>query len=323
MLRIDAHVHYYGDHADCTALLERLDLQLFNVCVAHGAGDPWREGREIFFQLARSHPQRYAWCTTFDPPDWRPDYVERAIEGLEQDFDAGATACKVWKNFGMDVRTPSGTFMLVDDPLLDPIYAYLTRSERTVLMHIGEPLACWQPLGEDNLHSGYYRQHPEWHMYNHPEYPSHQDLIDARDRVLAKHPRMRVVGAHMGSLEYDVGEVAKRLDRYPNFAVDTSARTRDLAVQDPETVRAFFKAYADRILFGTDMVIRASHAGMTEDERQRQLQRAESVYERERSYYEGAQPVTVAGREAQGLGLPEAILAKFYHANAERWYPGV
>jgi len=322
MLRIDTHIHYIGDHADCLSTLERLELKLLNVCVAHEAGT-WRQRADAYRQLAADHPDRYAWCTTFDPPDGSTDYVERVIDGLATDFSQGAIACKVWKNIGMEVRTSSGEFMLVDDPLFDPIYAFLADEERTVLMHIGEPLACWQPLDEDNLHAGYYRNHPEWHMYLHPEYPSHQALMDARDQVLDKHPRLRVVGAHLGSLEYDVAEVAKRLDRYPNFAVDTSARTRDLAAQDPDAVRAFFVAYSDRILFGTDLVIRESHATMDEDRRASALERLGQVYAREAAYYEQDALIEVSGRTVAGIGLPDEVLERFYHKNAELWYPGI
>ena len=57
--------------------------------------------------------------------------------------------------------------------------------------------------------------------------------MDARDHILAKHPNLVVIGAHIGSLEYNVDEVAKRLDKYPNFHVEVSARTRDLTRSRP------------------------------------------------------------------------------------------
>jgi len=34
-VRIDAHIHYVGDHPDCISLLARLGLKLLNVCVVH------------------------------------------------------------------------------------------------------------------------------------------------------------------------------------------------------------------------------------------------------------------------------------------------
>jgi predicted TIM-barrel fold metal-dependent hydrolase len=256
-------------------------------------------------------------------PDFRADYAERAVAELEEDVARGAIACKVWKNVGMAIRKPSGEFLMVDDPLFDPIFDYLTRNGVPALMHIGEPLACWQPLDESRPHYGYYSGHPEWHLYGKPEYPSHADIIAARDRMLARHPRLRVIGAHLGSLEYDVAELAERLDRYPNFAVDTSARMDDLAVQDPGTVREFLTAYADRVLFGTDIVCRAPLSGMDDGKRTAQLEYMESAYRREFAYFETGQPLTVCGREVRGLGLPAAVLDRLYHGNAAAWYPGV
>lgn len=328
MTTVDAHIHVNGDTEACLALLERLDLKWLNVCVAH-TGEEWRTWRAACQALAEEHPRRYAWCTTFDVPDFqdsqgaRAEYVERVLAELEQDLARGAIACKVWKNVGMELRKPSGAFWMVDDPLFDPIFEHLAREGIPALMHIGEPLACWQPLDETRPHYGYYSRHPEWHMYTKPDYPSHAEIIAARDRMLARHPSLRVIGAHLGSLEYDVAEIAKRLERYPNFAVDTSARMNDLAVQDRETVRQFFDAYSDRVLFGTDMVARDALSELPEAEQAERLARFESVYQREFTYYQTEETLSVAGREVRGLGLPADVLDKLYYENAAAWYPGL
>lgn len=325
MVKIDAHIHYGGDHADCVAVLGRLNVKLLNVCVASTArGRRWREQAEGFGMLAQTYPQTYAWCTAFDVPDVAdPHYMERVLAELAQDFAAGAVACKLWKNIGMEIRKPTGEVLMVDDPFFDPLYEYLTSVNRPLLMHTGEPLGCWQPLDEDNSHRAYYAAHPEWHMYDKPDYPSHQEIIAARDRMLTRHPSLKVVGAHLGSLEYDVGEIAERLDRYPNFAVDTSARLQDLAWQERETVRQFFIAYQDRILFGTDFVERQAQSLVSESERQKNLSSLQKRYHTETAYYETDKTVLVRGRDAQGLALPPAVLAKLYGINAQRWYPGV
>ncbi|MCD6284802.1 MAG: amidohydrolase family protein, partial [Anaerolineae bacterium] len=122
---------------------------------------------------------------------------------------------------------------------------------------------------------------------------------------------------------YDVAEIAKRLDRYPNFAVDTSARLHDLAWQESEAVRQFFIAYQDRILFGTDIVQRQAQSVVSESERQENLSSARKRYQTETAYYETGEKVLVRGREVQGLALPPAVLEKLYRINAQRWYPGV
>jgi predicted TIM-barrel fold metal-dependent hydrolase len=324
MRKIDVHIHYAGDHPDCVDLLDSLDLKLLNVCVAHDTSGRWRAQAPVFQRLAAEVPDHYAWCTTFDPPGFEdPNYAERVIAGLEQDLQSGAVACKIWKNVGMEIVKPSGAYLQADDPLFDPIYEYLAQEGVTLLMHLGEPLVCWQPLREDAPHYGYYSAHPEWYMYDKPDRPSHGEIMAARDRLLAKHPNLRAVGAHLGSLEYDVAEIAKRLDRYPNFAVDTSARLQDLAQQDRETVHQFFVAYQDRILFGTDIVQRELQSSLPESGRRRSLESMKSRYEAEFSYFESDREVGVRGRETRGLGLPQEVLKKLYYQNALKWYPGL
>ena len=331
MQKIDAHIHYRADHPDAIALFDDLNLKLLNVCVAHDASGRWRQERAVVYRhLADDNPQRFAWCTTFDPPGFddvgfaTEDYADRVIAGLAQDFAAGAVACKFWKNIGMDIRKPDGSFLMIDDPIFAPIYAYLAAEGKPALMHIAEPLACWQPLTDpDNPHYGYYSQHPEWHMFTKPDYPSHQALMNARDRMLAQHPNLRVIGAHLGSLEYDVAEIARRLDRYPNFAVDTSARLKDLAVQDSAVVRQFILDYRDRILFGTDIVQRRSVSAMDDETRERHLASIRQKYATEFAYYATTSTVTLQNRAVQGLGLPESVLRKLYYDNARAWYPGI
>jgi predicted TIM-barrel fold metal-dependent hydrolase len=321
MKAIDSHIHFFGDHADCIEQLDEMNLMLLNVCVAH-APVSWHDQREGYQKLAQSYPHRYAWCTSFDPPDFSdPDYVDRTVEQLQRDFKAGAVACKFWKNIGMEIRKPEGDFLMIDDPFFDPIYEYLVKSDRPALMHIGEPLACWQPLDEQSPHFSYYSQHPEWHMYGRPDRPSHAQLMNARDCVLERYPKLRVVGAHLGSLEHDVAEVARRLDRYLNFTVDTSARILDLVSQDPEEVRKFFLRYQDRILFGTDIVVRKPLSSMTAEQRTEALQDLKSTYELALSFFQSKERFVYQNREILGLGLARAVVEKLMLKNAASCYP--
>jgi predicted TIM-barrel fold metal-dependent hydrolase len=258
---IDAHLHLACDGEAGLAMLDELDLMLLNISVPVPDRQKWRARTAVFRSLAEQHPQRFAWVAGFDLPTWdadgtlEADYAERVIAGLAEDLDAGAVGVKIWKNVGMEVIKPSGDYLMVDDPLYDPIYEFLARRDTTLLLHIGEPLSCWLPLDDpEDPHYGYYSKNPQWHFHGRDDVPSHQQIMDARDRMVAGNPDLRVVGAHLASLEYDVAEVARRFDEFPNFAVDTSARLLDLARQDVGTVRDFFEAYADRILFGTDIV---------------------------------------------------------------------
>ena len=320
MTVIDAHMHVVGDHPDTIAFLESKGLHLLNICVAE-SNDIWRvqEG-DPYRKLAQEHPNRYSWCTTFDLPTFEPDYVERVIDALDRDFAAGAVACKVWKNIGMEVRNPEGDLVLVDDPLFEPIFAHRAKIQKPLLMHIAEPLACWQPLTQESPHREYYTNNPEWHMYGRQDMPSHARLIASRDAVLAKHPTLRVIGAHLGSLEYDVAEVARRLERYPNFAVDISARLGDLMYQDGERVREFFDRFADRILFGTDIVARTPHSSLTPSDRAQQIATLEDSYADHFRYFNTDEVLTHRGATTRGIHLSDEVLEKFYRANARQWY---
>jgi predicted TIM-barrel fold metal-dependent hydrolase len=317
---IDAHIHYSDDDPALLALLAEFDLKLLNICVAHAEapGGDLRTQAATYHALAQVHPHRFAWCTSFDPPRFDDaNYLDDVLAGLEQDFH------KIWKNIGMEVRTPNGELLMVDDLIFDPILEAITASGRTLLTHIAEPLACWQPLDAQNPHYGYYSNHPEWHMYGRSDFPSHAALMAARDRVLEKHPKLRMVGAHLGSLEYDVDVLAARLDRYPNFAVDISARLVDLAVQDSGKVRQFCLKYQDRILFGTDVVMRQRPSLMDEAGRTAAIQALRDTYRLHFAYLESDQPLMVRRFATTGLHLPAAVLEKIYVRNAQLWYPGL
>jgi len=321
--RIDAHIHLAGDDAETLALLEELDLRLLNICVATGR---WREDHATFHELAQEHSRKYAWCTSFDIPDWSvsdDDYAAQVIAGLERDVQDGAVAVKAWKNIGMELARPDGSHVLIDDPIFDPIYRRLAATSVPMIMHIGEPLACWLPIDVPSPHQGYYRDHPEWHMHGRNDEPTHAELIAARDRVLERYPDLRVVGAHLGSLEHDVTEVARRLDRYPNLAVDISARLQDLMAQDPDLVRDFFISYPDRIIFGTDVVSKVRSSRQPSDRRTELHRTLRETYARYWTYLETDNVLEFDGSSSRSLRLPHDVLDRVYVENAREWFPGI
>jgi len=125
-----------------------------------------------------------------------------------------------------------------------------------------------------------------------------------------------VVGAHLGSMETNVDEIARRFDRYPNFAVDTAARIEYLMMQPRDKVRAFLIKYQDRVLYGTDLVV------MPKDDTEKALAEWNDTYARDWKFFATNKTVEVKGRKFQGLELPEPVLRKLYHDNAVRWFPG-
>jgi hypothetical protein len=92
-------------------------------------------------------------------------------------------------------------------------------------------------------------------MYQRSGAPSKDDILAARDRILKRYPRLRVIGCHLGSNEDDLDKLTKRLDTYPNFAVDLASRVRNLVRGDRQKVRQFLNKFQDRIIYATDFTL--------------------------------------------------------------------
>jgi predicted TIM-barrel fold metal-dependent hydrolase len=188
---------------------------------------------------------------------------------------------------------------------------------RTLFAHLAEPTSCWQPPNPASPDYKYYNQNPEWFMFLHPDNPSKEAILVARDRLLANNPNLRVVGCHLGSMETDVDEVARHFDRYPNFAVDTAARVPYLMMQSPEKVRAFLIKYQDRVLYGTDNgLLPGGDPAST-------LPKWEEQYLWDWRYFATNTWIEYNGKKYRGLALPQSVLRKLYHDNAVRWVPGI
>src|SRR5690606_15091475 len=155
---------------------------------------------------------------------------------LDACFAEGAIAVKDWKNIGMVFRDKDNQLIMVDNPKLDTIFDHLTSRKITLTRHFGEPTNCWLPLDEMTTNNDrmYFAEHHHPHMYKYPELPSYEEQIAARDRMLEKHPDLVFMGAHMGSLEWSVDELAKTLDRFPNMCVDLAARMGQVFYQTIE-----------------------------------------------------------------------------------------
>jgi predicted TIM-barrel fold metal-dependent hydrolase len=310
--KIDVHAHYRTDQPDLVPTLAAWNARAVLVDVT-GADrridEKWRDMRA----LRDAHPDRFFLVATFDPFRFdEPGFVPSTIARLREQIAAGAKGVKVWKDIGMELKDAQGRNVQIDHPRFQPIWDFLAEQHVPVLAHIAEPLAAWQPLSAESPHFWYYTNNPRYHAYQHPEIPPHAEIIAARDRWVARNPGLTIVAMHLASLEYDVREVAKRLDAYPNLYVETAARINDLAMQPSDSVRQFMIRYRDRIMWGTDFGEGSvSRAGL------------DASFTQHWRYYAGADTVTLGNarswhRTVRGLALPRDVLEQFAHRNAER-----
>lgn len=319
--KVDVHSHVYEDIPAVNEMLRRANVRIINI------SNPGTDGHLEFMhrfnaELVRKHPDIFSFASTFDLTSRdQPGYASRVTASLDETFAAGAVMTKIWKEVGIELKRPDGTFMLPDDRVLEPVYEHLATRKKPLLAHLAEPREAWLPLDPKGLHYGYYSRNPHWHLFGKPEYPSHEALMDSRDRILERHKDLVVIGAHLGSLEHDVAEVARRLDRYPNFFVEVSARTRNLTRQPSDKVRAFFVEYQDRIMYGVDRSwrpYRSPAVTPTDTQRAQFAADLEAQYRLDYRYYAGTGLMEYAGAEVEALGLPRDVLEKFYFHNAGR-----
>ncbi len=319
--RIDAHTHFFAEQRPVLDLLDRLNLTAVKICVVDRY-DPGFETappqQAMARRLAEASRGRLPWIATFDDAGFaEPGFAPRVLAEVDRALAQGALGVKVYKSLGMELRHASGAYLLPDDPVLAPVFAGLAQRGATVYAHIAEPIAAWQPLDPRSPDYDYYKKRPPWYVHGRPGVPSKEEILAARDRVLEKNPTLRVVGCHLGSMEEDVDQIARRLDRYPNFAVDTAARIVHLTLQPREKVRAFFLRYPDRVLYGTDLGI------MPGQDPEKVARRLEAEYARDWSYFATDGTVEVGGRAVRGLALPEPVLRRLFRENALHWVPGL
>jgi predicted TIM-barrel fold metal-dependent hydrolase len=322
ILKIDVHSHVFEDIPALVDLLQRINLRTINVCVP-GTDGFLPQMNQVALELYHKYPTLFPFTTTFDLRDReKPGFQSATNSWLDAAFKNGAVGVKIWKEIGMELKTPDGRFLLPDDPMFDPIYTHIEKSGKVLHAHLAEPIDAWRPLDPNSPHYNYYSQNPEWHLYGKPGYPSHEQLIAARDHILEKHPKLVFVAAHLASLEHDLDAIAARFDRYPNLNIDTGARTRNLTRHPSDKVRAFFIKYQDRILYGVDATWKPylRKDPPTDILRQGYVKRLETQYRLDWDYYAGQGEITYNGRKVEALNLPREVLEKFYHANAERIY---
>jgi predicted TIM-barrel fold metal-dependent hydrolase len=282
--------------------MDRLNVR--RIVVLTGA---WGEKlQKVLDAMAKPHPDRF---TVFTEPDWsrvdEPGFGEAMAAQIRDAFARGARGLKVTKVLGLNVRDRSGQLLAVDDPRLDPMWAECGKLGIPVAIHTSDPDAFFEPVDATNERWDELGVFPEWSFHG-PKFPAKRALLDARNRVFARHPRTTFISLHVANHPEDLDDVGGVLERYPNVVVEFGAREAELGRQ-PRRARAFFLKFPDRILFGTD----ASPEEAMYRNYFRFLETADEYFD-----YWG---YPGQGRwKIYGLELPREVLEKVYSKNAER-----
>jgi predicted TIM-barrel fold metal-dependent hydrolase len=291
--------------ADLIAAMDRRNIRTL-VNLTGGVGSGLAETVRGFDQAHRGRFVTYTEPTyerSAEPgyPQWQADELARAKQ-------AGARGLKILKVLGLYLREQitDGRLVTVDDRRFDPMWDACGTLGLPVSIHVSDPVAFFLPIDRYNERYEELSRRPEWSFHGR-DFPSDAELLAARDRVLARHPKTMFIGLHVGHAPENLASAAATMDRFPNFHVEIAARIGELGRQ-PRSSQRFFDKYQDRIMFGTD--------GFRDE--------LYPIYfrflETEDEYFEYSPgPVPSQGRwRIYGLGLSDQVLRKVYYENADR-----
>ena len=312
---VSAERIFQGEPDELLAVMNRKNIRsMVNLTGGYGSGLV-----ETIRRYDKAHVDRFF---TFAEPIYErflePNYPQIQAEAIEEAHRNGACGLKILKTLGLYLRDniTTGKLVTIDDPRFDPMWETCGRLQIPVAIHVSDPVAFFLPADRFNERYEELNNHPDWSFYG-ADFPSNAALLEARNRVIARHPKTHFIVLHVGNFAENLGNVSENLDRFPNMSVDIAARIGELGRQ-PRTARAFFEKYQDRILFGTDATLDHDYP------QQFFCDQLYEIYfrflETEDEYFDYA-PAAVPpqGRwRIYGIGLPDQILRKVYLENAVR-----
>ena len=148
--------------------------------------------------------------------------------------------CKMW--FGprfLDYYQSKQKFS-ISDPIFDPVFSQIEDYELPIDIHAADPDYWYETVYLDK-----------------ERYRTKNQAIDEFTTVLERHPSLKAVSIHFGSLPEDLDKLSVLLRRFPNVSIDTASTKwmiRELG-KNPDKLKEFLIEFQKRILFATDLSV--------------------------------------------------------------------
>ena len=264
--------------------------------------------QHVIDTMVKPYPGRFYVFTLID---WSkiddPNFSQLMVQQLADSVRRGARGLKILKELGLGVRDKSGKLIAIDDPRLDPVWEECGRLGVPVSIHIGDPEAFFHPIDGKNERYEELISHPDWSFYG-PQFLPLEELIAARDRMIAKHPHTHFVVLHVGNWPENLDNIEALLRRFPNVDIEFGAREAELGRQPRRTYK-LFTDFQDRVMFGTDNSFEAD-----------MYQNYFRWLETDDEYFDYYDAPGQGRWKIYGLALPDTVLEKIYHGNADRLF---
>ena len=312
---IDAHNHLAGRNSGISpaAAAESLiaKMEEYNIRMIVDLDGKLGEVGEKQLQMSEAHPDKFV---TFVRVDFstldEPDFANQINKRVDEYVRRGAGGIKFLKELGLVVKDSSGKYIKPCDPRLKPIWEAAAKHDIPVTIHIGDPIAFFDPIDEYNERYEELIVHPNW-SFADPQYYQFDELVESGMKLMGDNPDTRFIIPHVGGIAEDLRRVGKMLDEFPNMYIDTAERIAELGRQ-PYSAREFIIKYQDRILYGTDL--------MPNDGNVIPNYRFFETYD-EYFHYNDWDEHHQGRWMIYGVGLPDDVLRKIYYENACKVIP--
>jgi predicted TIM-barrel fold metal-dependent hydrolase len=286
----------------------------------------WSEALSNVMQAYNArYPNRFVTFTNthflWEKP-WKvgsPDFDKNVQTLLTDAANSGALGLKVWKDLGLGIKDTEKKRVALDDPRLAPLWTTAKELGFILTFHVADPSASFKLIGPDNERYESLTQSTGEEKYVRawlpPTYPPKAQIHKEFENLVKRYPDVIFIGTHMAMSAEDLEFLGGLLDRNPNLYTDISTQVDELGRQ-PYTARKFLIKYQDRILFATD-------GGKYWDS----IEDAVEVYrtyfrflETDDEYFDyPLRRQHMKGRwKVYGVNLPDEVLEKIYHKNAEK-----
>ncbi|MEM7414986.1 MAG: amidohydrolase family protein [Gemmatimonadota bacterium] len=254
------------------------------------------------------YEDRFVFFASLNLDNIGPGSGARIAAQLEEDVAAGAVGIgEISKAFGLAYRRDDGSLLEMDDPELDIVWETAARLDIPVFVHTADPPEFFEPLDYTNERWLELAIFPNRRFMDRERFPSFDDLMGQRNRMIMKHPETTWILAHMGWHTADLARLGEIFDAHPNVLAEVGAVLYDLGRQ-PRNAAAFFEKYQDRVLFGKDSFQPDEYPYFF-----RVFETADEYFDYYRDYH--------AFWKLYGMDLSDDVLRAFYYENAQRIIP--
>lgn len=289
------------------AAMDSLNLRVM-VNASGSSGD--RLKQQLAAVAASRYKDRFVMFTTLNLRDVGPGSGAKIAAQLSADIAAGAAGVgEINKGFGLYNRKADGSRLTLDDPELDPVWETAARLKIPVFIHVGDPSEFFEPIDYQNERWLELALYTDRRYQDRTRFPTFEELMAERDRLLARHPNTIWVLAHLGWHANDLARLGRMFDRMPNLYSEVGAILYDLGRQ-PRAAREFMIKYQDRLLFGKDSFQPDEYPYYW-----RVFETNDEYFDYYRDYH--------AFWKLYGLGLPDSVLKKLYSSNALKLTPAI